>query len=220
MSFKFQLTFALVINMFSLIGFSILAVLISDQKIIHFDSNIINFIQGFESHRLTSIMKFFTFLGSSTSILIISILVLFFLYKVLHHRSELLFFIVGLLGANVLFFSLKLIFHRARPDLHRLIEINGYSFPSGHATNAFTLYAMLTFLFWRHIRNRLGRTILIFISSIMILLIGLSRIYLGVHYPSDVIAGYFIASVWISMAIWFYQRYREKSFKKAISMDH
>jgi undecaprenyl-diphosphatase len=110
-----------------------------------------------------------------------------------------------IIGANIFFSSLKLVFHRARPDLHRLIEIGGYSFPSGHATNAFALYGILTFLLWRHISPQSGRILLIFISALMILMIGISRIYLGVHYPSDVIAGYFISGFWLMMAIWFYR---------------
>ncbi|MFZ0446701.1 MAG: phosphatase PAP2 family protein [Bacillus sp. (in: firmicutes)] len=111
---------------------------------------------------------------------------------------------------------LKQFFHRARPDLHRLIEIGGYSFPSGHAINVFTVYGIITFLLWRHIPSYLGRTILI--SSGFIFMIGTSRIYLGVHYPSDIIGGYFASGFWLSLAIWFFQKYKEKrSERKSLS---
>ncbi|MFC3884019.1 phosphatase PAP2 family protein [Bacillus songklensis] len=110
--------------------------------------------------------------------------------------------------------ALKQFFHRTRPDLHRLIEIEGYSFPSGHAMSACTVYGMLSFLLWRHIPTRWGRGILILISITMILTIGMSRIYLGVHYPSDIIGGYFASGFWLAMAIWFYQRYQEKRDKR------
>nr|WP_233276251.1 phosphatase PAP2 family protein [Schinkia azotoformans] len=119
-----------------------------------------------------------------------------------------------MVGSNILFLLLKLYFHRARPDLHRLIEVSGYSFPSGHATNACTLYGILTFLLWRHIRTRLGRTILIVLSAMMIFTIGISRIYLGVHYPSDILAGYFLSVLWLTTAIWFYQQYQERHINK------
>ncbi|MEH7613670.1 phosphatase PAP2 family protein, partial [Gottfriedia acidiceleris] len=138
----------------------------------------------------------------------------YFLYKVLNHRSELILFIAALIGSNILCVLLKLFFHRARPDLHRLIEISGYSFPSGHATNAMTVYGILTFILWRNIRTKSGRSLLIITSLIMILLIGISRIYLGVHFPSDVIAGYFTGGFWISTAIWYYQRYKERQYER------
>jgi undecaprenyl-diphosphatase len=214
MNLKGNLSIAFLISFISLMGFGVMAVLVSKQTIVHFDSTIISFVQSFEAPMLTPIMKFFTFIGGTIPIVVISLLVLFLLYKVLKHRSELILFVAVIAGANILFASLKLLFHRERPDLHRLIEASNYSFPSGHATNAFALYGILTFLLWRHISNRQGRTILIILSVFMILAIGMSRIYLGVHYPSDVIAGYFISACWLTFAIWFYQRYKEKQYER------
>jgi undecaprenyl-diphosphatase len=214
MNLKFQLSIAFILSVVSLIGFGFMAFLVSGQEIVQFDRTVISFIQGMESPMLTAIMKFFTFIGSTLSIVVLALLVLFFLYKVFKHRSELVLFIAVLLGSNILFLSLKLFFHRARPDFHRLIEVGGYSFPSGHATNAFTLYGLLTFLLWRHIPARWGRTVLILLSITMIIAIGMSRIYLGVHYPTDVISGYLAGGFWLTIAIWFYQRYQEKRQKR------
>ncbi|WP_225519250.1 MULTISPECIES: phosphatase PAP2 family protein [Priestia] len=191
-----------------------MAILISGSKIEASDHSIISFIQGFESPGLTAIMKGFTFIGSTPSVAVISLFSLFFLYKVLKHRTELILFIAIIVGSPILNELLKLLFHRARPDFHRLIKINGYSFPSGHAMSAFAVYGVLSFLLWRHIPTRWGRTLLIVTSIIMILTIGISRIYLGVHYPSDVIGGYFASGCWLAIAIWFYQRYLEKRFEQ------
>lgn len=214
MNLKYFLSIAFLISLLSLLGFGLMALLVSNHSIYHFDSTVINFIQGLESPVMTSFMKIITFLGSSVFIILLSISILYFLYKVLDHRSELILFIAALIGSNILCILLKLFFHRARPDLHRLIEISGYSFPSGHATNAMTVYGILAFILWRNIRTKFGRSLLIIISLIMILLIGISRIYLGVHFPSDVIAGYFIGGFWISTAIWYYQRYKEKQYER------
>ena len=71
---------AFLISLFSLIGFSCIAVLISGQKIIQFDQTVISFIQGFESPALTSIMKFFTYIGSFSVVVVISIIAFIFLY--------------------------------------------------------------------------------------------------------------------------------------------
>ncbi|GAB1780222.1 phosphatase PAP2 family protein [Priestia megaterium] len=214
MKLKFQFTMAFMLSIFSLLCFSGMAILISGSKIEASDDSIISFIQGFESPGLTAIMKGFTFIGSTPSVAVISLFSLFFLYKVLKHRTELILFIAIIVGSPILNELLKLLFHRARPDFHRLIQINGYSFPSGHAMSAFAVYGVLSFLLWRHIPTRWGRTLLIVTSIIMILTIGISRIYLGVHYPSDVIGGYFASGCWLAIAIWFYQRYLEKRFEQ------
>ncbi|MEH7532373.1 phosphatase PAP2 family protein [Priestia megaterium] len=179
-----------------------------------YDHAIIFFIQEFESSLLTSIMNAFTFIGSTPSVIAISLLSLFFLYKLLNHRVELILFIVIVGGHAILNQILKLFFHRDRPDLHRLIEVEGYSFPSGHAMSAFAVYGALSFLLWHDIPTRWGRTILVLVSSIIILAIGISRIYLGVHYPSDIIGGFFASGIWLALSIWFYQRYQEKHFEK------
>ncbi|MGG3448598.1 phosphatase PAP2 family protein [Domibacillus aminovorans] len=219
MNLKFQLSIAFIISLVSLIGFGFMAFLVSSHKIIQFDQTVISFIQGLESSMLTAIMKFFTFIGSTYSIVVLSLLVLFFLYNVFKHRSELILFIAVVLGSNILFKSLKWFFHRARPDFHRLIEVGGYSFPSGHATNAITLYGILAFLLWRHIPVGWGRTLLIVISTMMMMMIGTSRIYLGVHYPTDIISGYLVGGFWLTIAIWFYQRYQKKRQKRKNFFD-
>ncbi|MEH7307160.1 phosphatase PAP2 family protein [Neobacillus drentensis] len=127
--------------------------------------------------------------------------------------------VAAIAGSAILNGILKNFFQRVRPDFHRLIEIGGYSFPSGHAMNAFTVYSIVSFLLWRHIPSRLGRWTLIIISSVMIVAIGISRIYLGVHYPSDIIGGYFASGFWIATAILFFQYYQEKRYNKNIKQE-
>ncbi|MGE7904966.1 phosphatase PAP2 family protein [Peribacillus sp. NPDC094092] len=210
MKLKQQLTIAFIISVLSLIGFSFIAFTISAKEYLKFDEDVISLVQGIESPLLTDIMKFFTYIGSTGSIIILSLVILFFLYRVLKHRLELILFTAVMVGSPLLNLMVKLFFQRARPDLHRLIEIGGYSFPSGHAMNAFSLYGILTFLLWRHIRAGWARSLLILFSMMMILSIGISRIYLGVHYPSDIIAGYLAGGCWIAISIWFFQRYQDR----------
>lgn len=208
--FTMNLTRFLIFSFLSLLGFCLMAFLVTADKIVNFDSSIIDIVQGFESPILTQTMEFFTFIGSTPAVIVISLLIIFFLYKVLHHRSELILFVIVVAGSPILNHLLKGFFQRARPDLHRLIEISGYSFPSGHAMNAFTVYGILTFLLWRHIFNRPGRSMLILFSAIMIGTIGVSRIYLGVHYPSDIIGGYLASGFWLATSIWVFQRYKDR----------
>lgn len=205
-----KLSRTLMIGFLSLLGFSLMALLVTADKIVNFDRTIIGLVQGFEGTGVTQIMEFFTFIGSTPAVVVLCLLILFFLYKVLHHRAELFLFVTVVAGSPILNHFLKEIFQRARPDLHRLIEISGYSFPSGHAMNAFTVYGILTFLLWRHIFNRPGRWILILFSTIMIFTIGISRIYLGVHYPSDIIGGYLASGFWLTFTIWIFQWYKDR----------
>jgi undecaprenyl-diphosphatase len=196
----------------SLLGFIAMSFLVKANHIVRFDSYIISLIQGTEAAWLTSAMKFFTYIGTIRFIAILSIFVLFFLFKVLKHRLEILIYLAVVFGTPILNRLLKLYFERARPDMHRLIEIGGYSFPSGHAMNAFSFYGILAFLLWRHVPTRRGRTAVILISSFMIAAIGVSRIYLGVHYASDIIGGYLASGFWISTVIWVFQRYQERHY--------
>jgi undecaprenyl-diphosphatase len=209
MNLKLQLTRAFFLSLASVIGFGLVAILVGEQKIAQFDSVVTSFIQGLESPTMTKIMKFFTTIGSIPVVSILSAFVLLFLYKVLHHRTELILFLAVMIGAAILNQALKFTFERARPTAHRLIQASGYSFPSGHSMEAFALYGILSFLLWRHTSTRIVLIFLILISVIMIIAIGTSRIYLGVHYPSDVLGGYLAGGFWLAAAIWIYQHYME-----------
>lgn len=215
MNLKGQLSWATLIALLCAIGFGAVCLLVSDKKIAQFDSKIINYIQGLESPWLTKMMKFFTFIGSGISVAIISIIVMIILYKFLHHRHELMLFIWIVIGTALVNDVLKNLFHRARPALHRIVEANGFSFPSGHSMAAFSLYGVIAFLLWKHISSAFGRGLLICISTFMIMMIGISRIYLGVHYPSDVLGGFLASGFLLGLSIWVYQRYMEKAKAKS-----
>ncbi|MDN8588634.1 phosphatase PAP2 family protein [Paenibacillus sp. 11B] len=194
----------------SLAVFSIIALSISDNQIHRFDDSLITWIQGMESQGMTHWMELFTWIGSGIPVVIITILSMVVLYVFLKHRRELLFLGCVIAGSAILNTLLKLMFHRARPTIHRIIEVSGYSFPSGHSMAAFSLYGGLAFLIWKHIPTAVGRVLMIIVSAMFILMIGMSRIYLGVHYPSDVVGGYFMSGCWLAVCIWFYQRYLER----------
>ncbi|MFT9486873.1 MAG: phosphatase PAP2 family protein [Tepidibacillus sp.] len=197
-----------------LLSFGLIAAFVSFNKIQWFDLPIIIWVQSLENSYLTEVMKFFTWIGSTKIVIAIIIITSIILYVLLKHRIELVFFVIVIIGSTVLNNLLKVIFHRERPTIHRIIEETGYSFPSGHSMAAFTLYAMISFLLWKHLRSRFGRGLMILFATVMILLIGISRIYLGVHFPSDVLGGYLASGVWFTLSVMIYQWYLERRAKR------
>jgi undecaprenyl-diphosphatase len=101
----------------------------------------------------------------------------------------------------VLDLALKHTFHRARPIGFFGISPSSYSFPSGHALGSLCFYGVLAAILSARVRGRAARFCIWIAASILVTLIGFSRIYLGVHYPSDVIAGYCAAAVWVGMVV-------------------
>lgn len=187
--------------------FVIMMVLVGADRIAWFDQSIIDAVQGMENEGLTRIMKGFTFLGSSLVATLLSVIAFLFLWLVLRHRKELLMFLLSVGGSEIWNIIIKNWMQRQRPNTHRLIEISGFSFPSGHSMAAFALYGTLTYLLWRHIPALAGRIAMIVIGVALTLLIGISRIYLGVHYPSDVFGGYLASATWLMLSIYIFEKY-------------
>ena len=88
---------------------------------------------------------------------------------------------------------LKRILQRPRPTEYRIIEETGYSFPSGHSMISMAFYGYLIYLIYKYVKNKYIKWISIILLSILICVIGISRIYLGVHYTSDVLGGFLIS---------------------------
>ena len=118
---------------------------------------------------------------------IITILLVVLLYIKKYYR-EALFLTVTMSACGLAMPLLKNIFRRERPNFYRLIEISGYSFPSGHTTSATTMYLTLAIILLSIIK-KLNKYFVFSIAVLGIVIIGSSRIYLGVHYPTDVMAG-------------------------------
>src|ERR1051325_9242719 len=108
-----------------------------------------------------------------------------------------------MVGSLVLDLTLKYIYHRTRPTAYFGIAPHSYSFPSGHALCSFCFYLVLAGLLSARIRSLALRIMIWTLAIVMVIIIGLSRIYLGVHYPSDVLAGYLAAAVWVGAIIVF-----------------
>ncbi|WP_083802829.1 phosphatase PAP2 family protein [Bacillus sp. SG-1] len=99
---------------------------------------------------------------------------------------------------------LKEYFQRQRPGIEALIEQDGYSFPSGHSMGSFIFYGAMAFALFRLYDHTWSRVIGAAALMVLVLLIGLSRVYLGVHYPSDILGGFLAGGVWLAFSILVY----------------
>ena len=136
-------------------------------------------------------------------------LVLIYLFKKDWKRSVEIF-VIGF-GGFVVNYLMKLSFHRPRPDHPLIDKLNNFSFPSGHATSAFIFYGLLTYLIWKTKWPAILKYTAGFILIAFALLIGFSRVYLRVHYPSDVMAGFCIGFAWLILVVWLFTRLKKKT---------
>lgn len=151
-------------------------------------------IEPLIQNNLTGIMKFFTFLGEPKTIIIFSLIWIIYLFFKNKKEIKPFLFLILLSGLSMLI--LKFIFTRERPNILRLIEITGYSFPSGHSIISMSFYSYFATVLLEH---NWSKTIVVSITICIIIGIGFSRIYLGVHYFTDVLAGYSIGALLLSI---------------------
>jgi membrane-associated phospholipid phosphatase len=165
---------------------------------IQFDAQVRSAVHAHSTDQLTAVMKFLTDFGSSAVMIPLATLTLVLCYiKREFHILKMLGATFG--GALLLEFLLKTAFHRTRPiPFFDLPTPASYSFPSGHALFSFCFFAGLAVIVSPRL-TRLAAKIAVWIVAVLLILgIGFSRIYLGVHYPSDVLAGYSVGLVWVS----------------------
>jgi len=166
-----------------------------------FDAAVRSWVHQYSSPSMTSVAKIASWLGEyGVAIAFVIALVVFL---VLHWQRAAIWLTATLAGALVLNVSLKYAFHRQRPTPFFVPVPHTYSFPSGHALFSFCFYGVLAGLIADRVESRVAEVCVWGGAVLLIAAIGLSRIYLGVHYPTDVIAGYVAAAVWVSSMIAF-----------------
>ena len=161
------------------------------------DENITSYIIGIRNDNLTNTMINISNIGGAYSLIVISLLLLICIKK----KKIPLLIIVNLV---IVFFTsqiFKLIFRRPRPDGLYLISERGFSYPSGHAMVSFAFISFIIYLLYKYLNNKLAKICISIALSIIILLIGFSRIYLGVHYLTDVLGGYLLGICYLLLYI-------------------
>lgn len=187
--------------------FGLTAYFVQEQSIQSFDLPIIHFVQGLETPWLTTLLKTFTWIGSAYFVVPATLIACYLLYFVYKRRSVAYFFASVMVINIVMNGLLKQVFGRVRPDIYRMIPIEGLSFPSGHTMMAVSLYMLITYVVWRALKTSWQRLLLILLSFSMILMITVSRIYLGVHFPSDIMGGIWASLFLVTAMILLFERF-------------
>ncbi|HGI3270142.1 TPA: phosphatase PAP2 family protein [Streptococcus agalactiae] len=162
------------------------------DTVIAFDQTIQESVRGQLPNLSTRFFKLITVIGNTVSQIAIAIMSVTFCYlKKWYPQAR--FIAVNAIISGICILSLKLIFQRVRPTLPHLVFAGGYSFPSGHSMGTFMIFGSIIILLQYYMPNSIWKLLCQGILGLLIFLIGLSRIYLGVHFPIDVLAGFILA---------------------------
>ena len=182
----------------ALIGFLALAEDVFNKEIMNGDIIGYKIISTFLiSDFATPIAKFITNFGGAIFLITLTVI----LVILIKNKKIGLSIFSNLVIITVLNQLLKRILQRPRPTEFRIIEETGYSFPSGHSMVSMAFYGYLIYLIYKYVENRYVKWISIVLLSILICAIGVSRIYLGVHYTSDVLGGFLVSISYLILFI-------------------
>ncbi|WP_201511399.1 phosphatase PAP2 family protein [Psychrobacter alimentarius] len=181
--------------------FSQLAENVLEDRLERFDSSAIGFFETLQTSTLDVMYTSVTHMGSVWFVACLSAAVILFLWFKARDKWATLFFIIAVGGTGALTWLLKQIYERGRPSINEAIDAIGFSFPSGHSMGSLVFYGFLIYLVIRSRQNKVIKISLSIVLGLLVLLIGTSRIYLGAHFPSDIIAGYIAGTIWLTLCI-------------------
>ncbi|MCL5951662.1 MAG: phosphatase PAP2 family protein [Chloroflexi bacterium] len=191
----------------AIVFFAVLAVLAHTIAYFAFDVVITDEIQRITLTGFAPLMLFLSDLGFAPQVDVISALVILFLY-VTGLKWEAVTTLLGVISISLVGGIIKIVVQRPRPSpdiVHVLTQLRDYSFPSGHVLYFTVFYGFLLFLAFTLLKPSWSRTLLIIVFTVFIGLIGISRIDLGEHWPSDVFAAYLLGSVWLYLTVYVYR---------------
>lgn len=166
-----------------------------------FDKSVFTFLKSHISERNNDVMLFFTFLGTHTFLVPANLLLIAYYLFIKKHKWYSIKIPAIALTSLGLMFGLKQFFGRPRPDVPLIFKAEGLSFPSGHALFSVTFYGLLIYIIFKTIKEKGLKWTLIGLLFLLLLIIGFSRVYLRVHYASDVIAGFCAGFLWLVFAL-------------------
>jgi len=197
--------------LFAFIG---IAKMIFREKKETFDQRAFTLLANQVNEINTDVMQVFSFLGAHNFLIPANLTLVAYFLLIKKHRWYSIKVPVVAMSSFLLMFLLKLIFQRDRPITPLLKAAQGYSFPSGHALMSITFYGLLIFLVWVNVKNNWIKWILTILLALLIIFIGVSRVYLRVHYFSDVLAGFCVGIMWLLLSLWLLRKIETYSRQK------
>ncbi len=169
---------------------------------VELDHHVFDFFAAHTTPTLTSFMRRVTILGGHKFLVPANLAIIAYSYFIRRRKWFALKTFAVAFSSLLLMFGLKALFNRSRPLTPLLGEVAGLSFPSGHAFMSFTFFGLLIYVVYQRVKNKLAKWILITFLLAVTFVVGISRIYLRVHYPSDVMAGFAIGTMWLILSMW------------------
>ena len=174
---------------------------LESQMLTDWDNNVTDFVLSYRNPTLTKYFMFVTDVGDLYGYLIVLGIffgVSFFVFKRWKYVLQITLVLALSSISNVI---LKRFIDRARPSIEHLVSVETLSYPSGHAMSAMAFYGFLIYLFTQFKMNKYLRVLSITLLAFLLLSIGVSRIYLGVHFPSDIAGGFIAGFIWVIFCI-------------------
>ena len=198
--FKIELIFSLLfLTIFLLVTWNVLI----NGFLIQWDQKILKTVVSWRHKGLTIFFLFFTYLASRLGVVISGIFL--GIYAFLKHKKRIFYLpLVSLIGSEIINLIIKALIQRPRPNpLFALAPAHGYAFPSGHTLISVTFYGLIGLLFYFSIKKRIWRSLILACTLLTMILVGLSRIYVGVHWASDVFGGWTLGIFLLSLFLLF-----------------
>ncbi len=187
--------------------FAIFTYKVVADKTIYIDSIVYNYISNnIINKNRTEIVKVITNITSPIMVIITALI----LVLAIKDKKIKISLVINLLGITIINNLIKVIIARPRPEINKLVTETGYSFPSGHSITSMVFYGYLVYLTYKYINNKRIKIPLIIFLILLIPTIGLSRIYLGVHYTSDVLCGFLLGIIYLILFISISKKYLER----------
>ncbi len=176
------------------------------SHVFNIDNSIYNFISKyFIRNNITSLMKLITYFGNQLLFVITIVILIMSKNKKISYSI-----IINLICSFSVNQVVKFIIRRNRPNINRIVSASGFSFPSGHSMVSFAYYGYLIYLVNKYVKDKNKRITYTILLSLLIFFIGFSRIYLGVHYFTDVIGGYLFALIYLLIYVNIINGYLDK----------
>ena len=192
-----------------LCAFSIIAWKVRAGGVTTFDAYVKGMVTGLQTESSLTFFRYVTKIGSGSGITIVLAVSLFCFWKKRYYIAMVIY-PLSILSTHLINKGIKEIVKRDRPTINEALDALGYSFPSGHAMLSIVTYGFLAYIIAANVKSTGAKYFVMIVASVLIVLIGLSRIILSVHYPTDVLAGYCMSGVILIIAIYLHRLFSER----------